>query len=186
MKKAVFLDRDGTINVDHGYLYRREDFIYTEGAVEALRILEELGYLLIIVTNQSGIARGYYSEEDFDKLNQWMLRDLAQKGVRVAKTYFCPHYPQGKIERYAVECECSKPGTGMFRKAQKEWDLDMEQSFAVGDRLRDLSICYEYGVQGIWLGGDDTNRAGQGMVRPLWTAENLLQAAEKITLAIRR
>ena len=85
MKKAVFLDRDGTINVDHGYLYRREDFIYTEGAVEALRILEELGYLLIIVTNQSGIARGYYSEEDFDKLNQWMLRDLAQKGVRVAK-----------------------------------------------------------------------------------------------------
>ena len=115
-----------------------------------------------------------------------MLRDLAQKGVRVAKTYFCPHYPQGKIERYAVECECRKPGTGMFRKAQKEWDLDMEQSFAVGDRLRDLSICYEYGVQGIWLGGDDTNRAGQGMVRPLWTAENLLQAAEKITLAIRR
>ena len=74
----------------------------------------------------------------------------------------------------------------MFRKAQKEWDLEMEQRFTVGDRRRDLSICYEYGVQGIWLGGYDTKRAGQGMVRPLWTAENLLQAAEKITLAIRR
>lgn len=203
MRKAVFLDRDGTINVDRGYLYRIEDFTYIDGAAEALRMLAGLGYLLVVVTNQSGIARGYYTEEDFDRLNRWMLRDLADKGIPVAKTYFCPHHPMGKVAGYRMECGCRKPGTGMFWQAQREWGIDMERSFAVGDRLRDLSVCRECGVQGILLGGEGLSRReeklqegernreremfreAEGFVRPLWTAGNLLEAAWKIRDSVR-
>ncbi len=180
MKKAVFLDRDGTVNIDKGYLYRIEDFVYIDGVEEALRILADLGYLLVVVTNQSGIARGYYTEEDFWKLERWMRQDLAEKGIAVAQTYFCPHHPLGKVKEYAVECSCRKPETGLFWQAQREFGIDMGNSFAVGDRLRDLAICYECGIQGILLGGGEEGQDTQGMARPLWRAENLLQAAWKI------
>lgn len=96
MSKAVFLDRDRTINVDRAYLSKIEDFEYIHGAAEGLRILQEAGFTLIITTNQSGITRGYYSEEDFLELNNWMLIDLKKKGIKIAKVYYCPHHPNGK------------------------------------------------------------------------------------------
>ncbi|WP_051216905.1 D-glycero-alpha-D-manno-heptose-1,7-bisphosphate 7-phosphatase [Butyrivibrio fibrisolvens] len=139
--KAVFLDRDGTINIDKDYLFRKEDFEYLDGAVEGLRILQEAGYLLIIVTNQSGIARGFYSEEEYKQLEQWMIEDLKAKGVSIAKCYYCPHHPQASVQEYRVNCKCRKPELGLFEEAIRELNVDVVNSFAIGDRLRDLAIC---------------------------------------------
>ena len=150
--KAVFLDRDGTINIDKKYLYKKEDFKYIDGAVEGLRTLSEMGYLLVIITNQSGIARGYYSEKDYHKLDSWLKNDLMNRGVVIAKSYYCPHLPEGKVKEYATECNCRKPKTSLFWQAQKELNIDMDLSYAIGDKLRDLCICSESGVKGILLG----------------------------------
>ena len=109
--RAVFLDRDGTINEDRHYLYKIEDFAFLPGVVEALRLLQEAGFLLIVVTNQSGIGRGYYTEADFQKLNTWMLSELKHQGITVAATYYCPHLPDAKIPQYRKDCDCRKPRT---------------------------------------------------------------------------
>lgn len=165
--KAVFLDRDGTINVEKEYLYKISDFEYLEGAVEGLRALSDMGYLLLIVTNQSGIARGYYTEEDYRRLDEWLRKDLQDRGVRIAGSYYCPHLPDGCVLEYARECDCRKPKTGLFRRAAKEFDIDMRRSFAVGDRLRDLSACEEYGVRGLLL--SDAASGGTYRVCRNWT-----------------
>lgn len=141
MNKAVFLDRDGTINVDKNYLHKVEDFEYLQGVKEALKIFETLGYILIIVTNQSGIARGYYSEDDYRRLSDWMKSDLESDGIFLAGQYYCPHLPNAEITEYARECDCRKPNVGMFLQAIKDHDIDLDNSIAVGDKKRDLAIC---------------------------------------------
>ncbi len=152
--KAVFLDRDGTINVEKHYLYKIEDFEYLDGVVEGLKALSDRGYLLVVITNQSGIARGYYSEEDYEKLDAWMKSDLLDKGVKIAGTYYCPHLSDASVKKYALECECRKPKTGLFWQAAKDLNIDMDHSFAIGDKERDLSICAESGVKGILIAED--------------------------------
>ncbi len=149
--KAIFLDRDGTINVEKHYLYKISDFEYIAGVIDGLRILSDMGYLLVIVTNQSGIARGYYTEEDYLKLDQWLKDDLAEKGIYIAGSYYCPHLPSGVVFKYAIDCDCRKPKTSLYWKAAEELNIDMECSFAVGDKERDLSICKESRVKGILL-----------------------------------
>lgn len=146
--KAVFLDRDGTINIDKDYLYRIEDFEYKEGVLDVLRILQDMGYLLIIITNQSGIARGYYTEDDFKKLNDWMLADLEKKGIHISGVYYCPHLPNAKIKKYRINCKCRKPGIELFEKAAIDFDIDLDESIAIGDKERDLCICNATKVRG--------------------------------------
>lgn len=141
MKKAVFLDRDGTINLDKHYLYRKEEFEFLPGAIEGMKKLQDMGYLLIIITNQSGIARGYYSEQQYKDLEQWMVGELEMAGVHVSGIYYCPHLPVASVNEYAVSCECRKPGLGLFAKAIQEHDIDVKKSIAIGDKLRDLEIC---------------------------------------------
>ena len=153
MKKAIFLDRDGTINIDNGYVYRREDFQYIPGVVDALRELQQMGYLLIIATNQSGIARGYFTEEQYLEFQKWIVDDLKEKGVLISKTYYCPHLPNGKIDKYSIECNCRKPKTELFRRAQKEFDISLKDSFVIGDKTRDLSLTKESDIKGILFGG---------------------------------
>ncbi|MEG0729906.1 MAG: HAD family hydrolase [Cetobacterium sp.] len=114
MKKTIFLDRDGTINVEKNYLHKIEDFEFENRAIEALKILSDLGYQLIVVTNQSGIARGYYGEEDLEKLNNYMMEELKKNGVEITACYFCPHHLEKGVGRYKVECECRKPNPGML------------------------------------------------------------------------
>lgn len=145
MNKAVFLDRDGTINVEKNYLYRIEDFEFLPGALEGLRRFKEAGYLLIIVTNQSGIGRGYYTEKQYKELETWMCDQLKKYGAAIDGIYYCPHLPDAKVEQYRKECNCRKPKKGMFEAAIREYDIDVSESIAIGDNPRDLALC-ENGV----------------------------------------
>lgn len=137
MNKAIFLDRDGTLNVDHGYVHQIDDFQFIEGSIEALQELKNMGYLLVLVTNQSGIARGYFSEDQFLSLTEWMDWSLADRGVDLDGIYYCPHHPEGQGE-FKQDCDCRKPKAGMLLQAIKELNIDPEQSFMVGDKIEDL------------------------------------------------
>lgn len=176
LRPAIFLDRDGTINVEKEYLFRIEDFEYMPGVTDGLRELADMGFLLVIVTNQSGIARGYYTEDDFRKLNDWMLANLERKKIKIAGIYYCPHYLGGIVSRYAVSCNCRKPLTGLFWRAQEELGIDMDRSFAVGDKMRDLAICNESGVRGILLGNCEGKLAGKN----IWGCSDFYKAVRLI------
>lgn len=151
MNKAIFLDRDGTVNIEKHYLYKIEDFEFIPGAVDAMRVLQNAGYKLIIITNQSGIGRGYYTERDFEILNNWMLEELVKLGVRINKVYYCPHHPNAKIEMYRKKCNCRKPALGLFFQAVKEFDLDLSKCFSVGDKARDCKICEQTECRGFLI-----------------------------------
>lgn len=167
LKPAVFLDRDGTVNVEKGYLYKIEDFEYLAGAVEGLRQLLSWGYSPVIITNQSGIARGYYSEEDFCKLTDWMLSDLEGKGIHIEGVYYCPHHPEGRVAKYTKICKCRKPKTGLFYQAAAELGLDLDKSIAIGDKPRDLKICNETAVKGFLL-SDDGGKSEEYLICRDW------------------
>ncbi len=141
MNKAVFLDRDGTINVDKHYLYRVKDFEFLPGAIEGMKAFQDAGYLLIVITNQSGIARGYYTEENYNILTNYMKSELEKKGVFLTDVLYCPHHPEAIIPKYKKECECRKPKLGLFFEAINKWDIDVNESVAIGDKMRDLMIC---------------------------------------------
>ena len=131
MKPYIFLDRDGTINKEKNYLYKIEDFEFEDGSIEGLKVLQGKGYGLIVLTNQSGIARGYYTAEDAGRLHDYMCKTLYAEGVYIEKIYICPHGPEDN-------CECRKPKLGMYKAAVQDLDIDLENSYMVGDRVRDL------------------------------------------------
>ncbi len=120
---AIFLDRDGTINVDHGYVHEIDEFEFIEGVIDAMRQLKEMGYALVVVTNQSGIARGKFTEAQFETLTEWMDWSLADRGVDLDGIYYCPHHPQGTVEAYRQTCDCRKPHPGMFISARSSCTL---------------------------------------------------------------
>ena len=144
--KAAFLDRDGVINLDRGYVAVWEDFEFLPGAVDALRALEAAGYRLIVVTNQSGIARGYYSEASFLALTARIEHALSVSGVHLTATYYCPHLADAPIGDYAIACECRKPAPGLLLRAASEWDIDLSRSFIVGDKPSDVEAGAAAGV----------------------------------------
>lgn len=123
MNKAIFLDRDGTLNIDYGYVHEIDQFHFIEGSIEALQQLKQMGYLLVLVSNQSGIARGYFSEQQFLQLTEWMDWSLADRGVDLDGIYYCPHHPDG-IGEFKQDCNCRKPKAGMLSQAIKELKID--------------------------------------------------------------
>lgn len=175
--KAVFLDRDGTINIDKKYVYKIEDFEFIDGVIDALRELQNNGYILIIITNQSGIAHGYYTEEDYNILNAWMTHVLNKRGVKLGATYFCPHHKDGIIQRYRIKCNCRKPQVGLFEQAIKDFDIDISKSYAVGDRMRDVEVCKRYGIKGIVV-NSESERIDDSGIRHI--TGDLGKAAEMI------
>ena len=146
--KALFLDRDGVINKDLGYVYRIEDFEFMPGIFAALRGFIELGFDIFVVTNQSGIGRKYYTQADFDKLSEYMINEFKAKGVNIKKIYYCPHTPDDN-------CECRKPKSGMFLKALSEFNIDMKSSIMICDKQSDIDAASGAGVgKGFLLDGD--------------------------------
>ena len=188
MNRAVFLDRDGTINVEKNYLHRIEDFEFLPGAVEALKLLQMAGYILIIITNQSGIARGYYSEDDFKKLNAWMLTTLKEKGVEIKAVYYGPHLPDAKVDIYRKNCNCRKPQLGMYKKAIIEHDIDLSHSYAVGDKIRDCAICEQTECKGYLIGNNENpviiSEVKAGKRLNIDYAKNLLDCVNNIIMTI--
>lgn len=146
LRPALFLDRDGVINVDHAYVYRREDFQFVEGIFELVALAKRLGYLVIVVTNQAGIGRGLYAEADFLALMDWVREQFFAQGGDVDAVYFCPDHPVHGIGDYKRESEFRKPGPGMLRQAQQEWSIDMPRSVMVGDKESDMLAGLAAGV----------------------------------------
>lgn len=151
LRPAAFLDRDGVINIDSAYLSRWEDFQFVPGSVEAMRQLQQAGYALVVVTNQSGIARGYYSEDDYQQLTRQMRAALQAQGVALAGVYHCPHHPSGKVPELAVDCDCRKPAPGMILQAARELQLDLPASLLVGDKGSDIQAARAAGVGRAYL-----------------------------------
>lgn len=143
---AIFFDRDGTINIDYGYIYKINHFQFINGVIHACKKLKEMGFLLVLITNQSGIARGKFSEKQFYYLIHWMNQSLANFNVYLDGIYFCPHHPEAKIEIYRKECNCRKPYPGMLLKAMYELRIDMEASYMIGDQLKDIQAAQTAGV----------------------------------------
>lgn len=146
MKRALFLDRDGVVNVEINYLYKKEDFRFIDGIFELCQKYQKLGYLLFVVTNQSGIARGFYTQEAFDALSVWMVQEFARHEVKIEKVYFCPHHPD-----ISGSCECRKPKAGMLLQAQREFDIDLENSLLVGDKESDIEAALAAGIKESYL-----------------------------------
>lgn len=182
MRKAAFLDRDGVINIDHAYVSRKEDFEFVDGVLEAARRLHDAGYALVVVTNQSGIGRGYYTEEDFEALNIFMCRMFEEAGAPIAGIYFCPHHPQKAVGPYKVECTCRKPQPGMILRAAEEMAIDLSQSLLFGDKESDMQAAKAAGIPRRFLLGKDGLQEPQASDSCTDVSRSLLSAVERLGL----
>jgi len=138
MNKTIFLDRDGIINEDKDYAYKIEDLEFIDYAIDGMRRMQNLGYGLIIITNQAGIAKGKFTEEDYFAFRNEMHKRLKENGVIINAEYFCPHHQEGKIEKYKIDCNCRKPKPGMLEQAAKDFNLDLKKCFMIGDTSSDI------------------------------------------------
>jgi len=186
MNRAILLDRDGTLIHERNYLSDPAGVELERGVVPALQRLHKAGYLLIIVTNQSGIGRGLYTEADFRAVQNELSRLLAEHDIPIAGDYHCPHHPTGARGEYLRECDCRKPAPGMVLSALADFDLDPAQSFMVGDTLNDVAAGQRAGLRGILLRtGYGAGQAGEaGVIVPDHVADDLLHATEDYILAV--
>lgn len=163
LRPAAFLDRDGVINADRGYIYQREAFDFLPGVFDAVRELRRLAFVPVIVTNQSGIGRGFYSESDFNRLTEWMKQRFTAEGAPIDAVYFCPHHAVEAGDAYRLACDCRKPAPGMLLAAGRDLNLDLSRSAMFGDRASDLEAAQAAGVRTRFLlatnGTDPTDAA---------------------------
>jgi len=137
-RPALFLDRDGVINIDHGYVHMPENFSFIEGIFDIVSFANHAGYLVVVVTNQAGVGRGYYTEEQFYALTRWMVARFSERGGQIDAVYFCPYHPEQGIGDYRRESSFRKPAPGMLLQAKMDLGIDLERSIIIGDRLTDM------------------------------------------------
>lgn len=170
-KPFVFLDRDGTLTVDHGYTHRVEDYALLPGVVGGLRLIAERGYALAVVTNQSGLARGCFALEDLETFHRHLIDDLSQQGVTIESALHCPHLPE-------AGCACRKPSPGLLRRAERELDADLARSWVIGDRISDVGLARRAGCRGGVLVLTGCGREQSARVSPsVPRARDLVEAA---------
>ena len=184
-RPAIFIDRDGTINEQMGYINHLSRFNILPGVPEAIKGLNENNYLVIVVTNQSGIARGYFPIELLDEIHTYMKDSLKKEGAHVDAVFFCPHYPGSKLKEFAIECDCRKPHTGMIKQALDKFDIDLTQSYMIGDHYTDLEFASNSNIKSIMV------KTGYGLgevdyilpefpYKPVYVADDLLDAVKWI------
>lgn len=177
--KALILDRDGVVNIDKDYVHRAEEFEFIDGVFDLCRMAIEQGYRIIVITNQSGIGRGYYTEDDFHALTGWMKAQFAAEGITIAQVYFCPYHPVHGIGKYRQDSYDRKPNPGMIIKAAQDFDLDLSNCILVGDRESDMKAAQTAGVGHKVLyrpddKGDDTPTCADYIVSDLGTVLDLV------------
>lgn len=177
---AIFLDRDGVINEDGDYVVNIDDFKFIDGSIEAMQLLQQKGYKLVVITNQSGIARGYFSEDDFFILTEWMDWSLADRGVELDGIYYCPHHPSKGIGEYKLDCDCRKPKTGMLDSASEELGIVLSRSYLVGDKLSDIEAGMAAGLKACYLVKTGKAICATGNSKADAVFENLLAVAKVI------
>ncbi len=185
MLRAVFLDRDGTVNVEVGYLRDVADLRLIDGAGAAIRLLNEAGLKVVLVTNQSGVARGYFTESMVHDAHERLDRMLREEGARIDAVYYCPHHPTAGTSSYTVACDCRKPGTGLIDRAARDLDIDVKKSFVVGDKWSDVELGQRAGAHSILVQSgfapDDPGNIRPGHISdPDFVARTILEAAEWI------
>lgn len=189
MERVIFLDRDGTLNEEVNYLHRKEDLVLLPGVALALAKLKRAGYRLVVVTNQAGVARGYYGEDEVVRLHEYMNELLAPQGAQIDHFFYCPHHPEHGIGAYKKICHCRKPETGMFEMAEQYYEIDKEHSWMIGDKKIDVEAGHNYGVHTILVGTGygaeervkaEENLAESGTFPWDFYADTLLEAAEQI------
>lgn len=184
-RPAVFLDRDGTINEEMGYINHLSRFVLLPRSSEAIRLLNQEGFLAIVVSNQSGVAKGYFPETLVQEINDHMRNLLKREGAFVDAIYYCPHHPSASVPSYRMTCQCRKPLTGLIRKAYDHHDIDMDRSFIIGDRLTDMEMARNAGLRGVLVKtgygmGEIEHLLPQGAVAPDHIAADLLEGVKWI------
>ncbi|HVF57639.1 MAG TPA: HAD family hydrolase [Pyrinomonadaceae bacterium] len=184
-KRAVFIDRDGTISEEVGYVNHVSRYRVFPYSAEALRVLRDAGWLAILVTNQAGVARGYFAEEMIRSVHNLLAQELERGGARLDEIYFCPHHPSVGEPPYRADCDCRKPKPGLIRRAAAEFDLDLSQCWMVGDRYSDTELARNAGVRSAFVlsgygRGEWEHQRGAWKHQPDLVAENLLEAAREI------
>jgi D-glycero-D-manno-heptose 1,7-bisphosphate phosphatase len=182
-RRAVFFDRDGTLNVEVGHLRRLDHFEVYPFAAAAVKKVNDAGLLAIVITNQSGVARGYFPEEHVHSANAKLLTQLESAGARMDGIYFCPHHPKGPIEKFMQECSCRKPSPGMLEQAAKEFGIQLDQSFVIGDRFVDIEVAHRVGAVPILVltgAGKDELASHTGFGQPHHVAEDVNAAVSWI------
>jgi len=185
MNKAVFLDRDGTVNEEVGYLRNVADLRLISGASTAIKLLNDSGIKVVLVTNQSGIARGYLSESMLNKIHTQLEQMLRKDGARLDAIYYCPHHPSAGNSSYTKECDCRKPGTGLIDKAARDLKIDVKQSFVVGDKWSDVELGQRAGAHSILVrtgyGATDEERIRpRHLLEPDFIAHSISEAVDWI------
>jgi D-glycero-D-manno-heptose 1,7-bisphosphate phosphatase len=181
MRPAVFIDRDGTINQELGYVNHISRFMLLPGVGEAISLLNEHNRLVLITSNQSGVARGYFPIDLVHQTHEQMKRELKNENAHIDGIYFCPHHPDGAVLEYKKACRCRKPETGLIELARKEFDIDMGKSYVIGDRWLDIAFAHNAGLPGILvltgygMGEREYVVPPQG-ITPAYVAENLVEA----------
>ena len=177
---AVFVDRDGTLIEEVGYLDRLERFAMFPWTIDAVRLMNRAGYRVVVVTNQAGVAHGMFEEAFVHETHRHIDRELASAGARVDGYYYCPHHPNAAVEKYRIKCDCRKPGTGMIRSAAADLSLDLARSYVIGDRWLDIELAQASGAAGILVltgyGGTEAAHPRPGVAATAIVG-NLIEAA---------
>ena len=176
MLPALFLDRDGVININHGYVSEIDSFDFIPGIFSIVKQATERGYVVIVVTNQSGIGRGYYTQERFVELTRWMVDCFKENGGRIDEVYHCPHHPTGAKGEFLKKCDCRKPKTGMFTRAINAHQIDVKNSIMIGDKKSDLIAAETAGVGHRVLFSEDTKQSSE--YQTVWLRQSDLVGVE--------
>jgi len=185
MKPAVFIDRDGTINEQRGYINHISQFVLLPGVGKAISLLNKNNHTVVITSNQSGVARGYFPIQLVKEIHELMEQKLTKDNAHIDRIYFCPHHPDGVVPEYSRECDCRKPNTGLIKKAKAELDIDMETSYVIGDRLLDIEFAKNANLPGILVltgygKGELKYVVPHKSIKPAYVAEDLLRAVQWI------